>query len=30
LTASVKQRPWALMRGKPAADRAVPAVTARQ
>jgi len=30
LTASVKQRPWMLMRGKPAADRAVPAVAARQ
>jgi phospholipid/cholesterol/gamma-HCH transport system substrate-binding protein len=29
LTASVKQRPWALIRGKPAPDRAVPAVAAR-
>jgi ABC-type transporter Mla subunit MlaD len=27
LTASVKQRPWTLIRGKPAADRAVPVVT---
>ena len=29
LTASVKQRPWALIRGKPAPDRAVPVVAAR-
>jgi phospholipid/cholesterol/gamma-HCH transport system substrate-binding protein len=29
LTASVKQRPWALIRGKPAPDRAVPVVTSR-
>ncbi len=28
LTASVKQRPWMLIRGKPAPDRAVPVVTA--
>lgn len=27
LTASVKQRPWLLLRGKPAPDRAVPVVT---
>jgi hypothetical protein len=27
LTASVKQRPWALLRGKPAPDRPVPVVT---
>ena len=27
LTASVKQRPWALIRGKPSPDRAVPFVT---
>jgi ABC-type transporter Mla subunit MlaD len=27
LTASVKQRPWTLIRGKPASDRAVPVVT---
>ena len=27
LTASVKQRPWALIRGKPSPDRAVPVVT---
>jgi ABC-type transporter Mla subunit MlaD len=26
LTASVKQRPWTLLRGKPAPDRAVPVV----
>jgi phospholipid/cholesterol/gamma-HCH transport system substrate-binding protein len=30
LTASVKQRPWALLRGKPAPDRAVPVVTSRR
>jgi ABC-type transporter Mla subunit MlaD len=30
LTASVKQRPWSLLRGKPAPDRAVPVVGARQ
>jgi phospholipid/cholesterol/gamma-HCH transport system substrate-binding protein len=29
LTASVKQRPWTLIRGKPAPDRAVPTVAAR-
>ena len=28
-TASVKQRPWALIRGKPAPDRAVPIVIAK-
>jgi len=28
LTASVKQRPWMLLRGKPAPDRAVPVVAA--
>jgi phospholipid/cholesterol/gamma-HCH transport system substrate-binding protein len=28
LTASVKQRPWMLIRGKPVRDRAVPVVTA--
>jgi phospholipid/cholesterol/gamma-HCH transport system substrate-binding protein len=27
LTASVKQRPWMMIRGKPASDRAVPVVT---
>ena len=27
LTASVKQRPWSLIRGKPAPDRPVPVVT---
>jgi len=30
LTASVKQRPWSLLRGKPVPDRAVPVVGARQ
>lgn len=30
LTGSVKQRPWALIRGKPSPDRAVPTVGARQ
>ena len=30
LTASVKQRPWALLRGKPAPDRAVPAIAAKR
>jgi phospholipid/cholesterol/gamma-HCH transport system substrate-binding protein len=30
LTASVKQRPWSLLRGKPAPDRAVPVVTSRR
>jgi virulence factor Mce-like protein len=30
LTASVKQQPWTLLRGKPAPDRAVPAVTAKR
>ena len=30
LTASVKQRPWMLIRGKRAPDRAVPAVTAKR
>jgi phospholipid/cholesterol/gamma-HCH transport system substrate-binding protein len=29
LTASVRQRPWTLLRGKPAPDRAVPVVAAR-
>jgi phospholipid/cholesterol/gamma-HCH transport system substrate-binding protein len=29
-TASVRQRPWSLLRGKPAPDRAVPVVGARQ
>jgi phospholipid/cholesterol/gamma-HCH transport system substrate-binding protein len=29
LTASVKQRPWTLIRGKPAPDRAVPVVARR-
>jgi len=29
LTASVKQRPWSLIRGKPAPDRPVPVVAAR-
>ena len=29
LTASVKQRPWTLIRGKPAPDRAVPVVAVR-
>jgi phospholipid/cholesterol/gamma-HCH transport system substrate-binding protein len=29
LTASVKQRPWSLIRGKPSPDRAVPVVAAR-
>ena len=30
LTASVKQRPWLLIRGKAAPDRAVPVVTSRR
>ena len=30
LTASVRQRPWTLIRGKPAPDRAVPVVAARK
>jgi ABC-type transporter Mla subunit MlaD len=29
LTASVRQRPWSLLRGKPAPDRAVPVVAIR-
>jgi len=29
LTASVKQRPWMLIRGKPTPDRAVPVASAR-
>jgi virulence factor Mce-like protein len=29
LTTSVRQRPWTLLRGKPARDRAVPVVTPR-
>jgi phospholipid/cholesterol/gamma-HCH transport system substrate-binding protein len=30
LTASVRQRPWTLIRGKPTPDRAVPVVAARK
>jgi ABC-type transporter Mla subunit MlaD len=30
LTASVRQRPWTLIRGKPAPDRVVPVVTGRR
>jgi phospholipid/cholesterol/gamma-HCH transport system substrate-binding protein len=30
LTASVRERPWSLIRGKPAPDRAVPVAAARQ